>query len=229
MGANIIIDAVLAILSLLIIVKFTARGFLRSILDTLKVPVAALIAYIVRIPVAKMFHSWFMKDGIVKWVRSSLEASLEGNDTFINFVELYEDAPKLFTEFLAKFGLGDVSILKGMETASMQQLDELSLDIGSSISMFLSTVLAVLCLFIITMIVLIIFVKMIDSILKITAIKVINIILGFVLGVAIAIGFMWGVSFLLDLLVDVTNGFGGHLTEETLGDSMIVGMMREIF
>ena len=229
MSIHTIIDIVLSLLALLIVIKFTARGFLRSILDTLKVPVALAVAYIVRIPVAKMIDSWFMQDGIIKWVKSSLLDSLEGNDSFVNFIELYKDAPKVFTKFLAHFGLGDVSQLAGMETASNEQVNELATAIGSSISMLLSTVLAVVCLFIVNLIILAILVRLLDGVLKIGAIKVFNIILGFALGLAIAVVFLWGASFLMDLLVDATDGFGGHFTEEMLNDSMIVGIMKEFF
>ena len=228
MGINIIIDIVFGILSALIIIKFTMRGFLRSVLDSLKVPVAALLAYVVRIPFAKMIDNVFLREGIVKWVRSSLQSSLEGEDSLLDFVDLYKSIPKLYEGFLSKFGLGDVSTLGSMESASDVQLDSLSADIGEAISMFLSTIIAVVVLFVIIVVLLSILVRMTDGLLRVSAVKIINRLLGLALGVLFASVLVWALSFLMEILVGATNGFGGHLTKETLDKSMFVGLMKKI-
>ena len=229
MSTGTILDIIFLALSLIIIIKFTVRGIWRSIIDTLKVPAAFIIAYLVRIPVAKLIDSQLLRDGIVGWVRDSLYDSLEGTDTHVNFIGLYKSVPKLFTKVLSKFGLGDVSSIETLDTASETYVDDLAMQIGSSISMLISTVLAVIVLFIVILILLIILVKMSDGLMTFGAISFFNKFLGFVLGTAIAILFIWIASFILDLLIHLTHGFGGHLTEGDLNDSMVVGIVNEFF
>ncbi|MBO4983050.1 MAG: CvpA family protein [Clostridia bacterium] len=228
MTANTIIDIVLGIVALLIIIKFTVRGFLRSVLDTLKVFIAAFLAYIIRMPVANLVNSWFLQGKIVDWVRTSLNDTIAGADSFVNFQELYENVPEFFSVVLSAFGLGDVSNLGTLEQATSEQVEELSLSIGSSISMLLSTVIAVIVLFIVALIILSIVIKLLDGLMNFTAVKAINRILGFVMGVALAGGVIWLVSYGLDFLIDMTGGFGGNLTHETVNESMLISIIKTI-
>ena len=228
MSANVIVDIVFAIVAALIIVKFTVKGFLSSVLDTLKVFFAAIIAYLVRIPVAKLLDSWFVNEKVVSSVRDSLMKSVEGNDSLINFVDLYKNWPGLFNSILAKFGLGDVSNLEKIDGDSAALVDGLSTEIGSALSMLLSTVLAVIVMFIILLIVLSILVKIFDALTQVKAIKVINRILGFVLGAALAVLVLRLGTAVIELLANWTKGFGGGLTVEILNDSMLVGLVKLI-
>ena len=228
MSANIIIDIVLAVIALLVILKFTIRGFLRSVLDTLKVFVAGFIAYFLRISVGKLIDGWFMNKSIVGWVRNSLATTAEGGDSFINFADLYKSVPQFFNTVLAYFGLGDVSTLDSINGASQEQIDALAVDIGSSISSMLSMVLAVIVVFIVALIVLSIVVKLLDNLMNFTAVKIVNRILGCALGVAFAALLLFLVTYALNFLVGVTNGFGGKLPQEVLDSSMIVSLMKLI-
>ncbi len=228
MSANIIIDIALGIVALLIIIKFTLRGFLRSVLETLKVFVAGFLAYLIRMPVANLINSWFMQAKIVDWVRSSLQNTIEGVDSLVNFKELYENVPEFFSVVLSAFGLGDVSTLSTLEQATAEQVEELSLSIGSSISLLLSTVIAVIVLFIVALIVLSIVIKFLDGLMNFTAVRAINRILGFVMGVALAGAIIWLVSYGLDFLIDMTNGFGGKLTHEIVNESMLISIIKNI-
>jgi len=227
-SASVILDIILGVLALLTIVKYTFRGFVGSILDIVKVILAAILAYLIRIPVAKLFDLWFMNDSIVGWVRNSLTAALEGEDTFINFISLYKNVPGFYNTVLAHFGLGDVSALDGLQSASYEQIDYLSMEIGSAISYMLSTALAVLVLFIVILITLSILVRFIDGLLVVSSVNKLNRILGFVLGVAVAFAMVWITSFVLEFLADVTGGFGGNLTREDLNKSMIMGLVNAI-
>ena len=229
MSASVILDIILGVLALLTILKYTLRGFVGSILDVAKVILAAILAYLIRIPVAKLFEIWFMNDSMVDWVRNSLTATVEGNDTFIDFISLYENVPWLYNSVLSHFGLGDVSALETLsDTASYAQIEELSIEIGLAISNMLSTILAILVLFIIILIVLSIIVRLIDDLLIVSSVSKLNRLLGFALGVAVAFAMIWIISFVLEFLVDVTSGFGGNLTREDLDKSMLIGLVNTI-
>ena len=226
--AGVIIDISLSVIALLLIIRHTMKGFFATILDSAKGFVAAILAYLLRIPVAKLFDAWFMREGIVKWVNNSIIASVEGNDTFVDFIALYENVPWFFNSFLANFGLGDVSALDGMESASYAQIYEISYELGSAISYALATVLAVIALFIVIFFALIAIVNLLDNLVDVSSLGKINSILGFVWGVAVSFALIWISSFVLELLSDITNGFGGGLTREDLNKSMLLGMVNAI-
>ena len=228
MSVNVVLDIILGVIALLIIAKFTIRGFLRSVLDTLKVFIAGFLAYLIRIPVANLINSMFLQGKIVDWVRSSLQNTVSGSDSLINFQELYENVPEFYSVVLSAFGLGDVSDLEILERATNEQIEELSFNIGSSISLFLSTVLAVIALFIVALIVLSIVIKLLDGLMNCTAVKAINRILGFAMGVLLAGAIIWLVSYALDFLINMTGGFGGNLTHETLEQSMLINIVKTI-
>ncbi|MBE6673850.1 MAG: CvpA family protein [Ruminococcaceae bacterium] len=228
MGANVIIDIVLAVIALLVILKFTVRGFLRSVLDTLKVFIAGFVAYLLRLSVGKIFDGWFMNKSIVGWVRNSLLATAEGGDAIVDFADLYNSVPEFFNTVLTYFGLGDVSKLESIGSASSEDIEALAVDIGSSISSMLSMVLAIVAVFIVAIIVLTIVIKLLDNLTNFTAVKVVNRILGFALGVAFAGLILFAVSYALNFLVGVTNGFGGRLPQEVLDQSMVVNLMKLI-
>ena len=228
MAAGVIIDIIFSAITVLLVLKYTLKGFFASILDSAKGFVAAILAYLLRIPMAKLFNAWFMREGIVNWVNNSLIASVEGNDTFVDFVSLYEKMPWFFNSFLASFGLGDVSDLSGMDSASYDQIYDISYEVGSAISYALSTALAVLVLFIIIYIVLLFVVRLLDGVVEASSLGKINKILGFVWGLVVSFALIWISSFVLELLSDITNGFGGALTREDLNKSMLLGMVNAI-
>lgn len=228
MTAGIIIDIIFSIITVLLVIKYTLKGFFAAIFDSAKGFVAAILAYLLRIPVAKLFDAWFMRDGIVKWVNNSLIASVEGNDTFIDFVSLYEKMPWLFNSFLANFGLGDVSALDGMESASYEQIYNISFEIGSSISYALSMALALVVMFVVIYVALMIVARLLGDLVEASSLGKINRILGFLWGIAVSFALIWISSFVLELLSDITGGFWGGLTREDLGKSMLLSMVNAI-
>ena len=228
MNVSTVLDIILGVVSLLIIVKFTVRGFLRSVLDTLKVFIAGFLAYLIRIPVANLINTLFMQEKIVGWVRTSLQNTIAGADSFVNFQELYENVPEFYSVVLSAFGLGDVSDLAILEKATAEQVETLSVSIGSSLSLLFSTVIAVIVLFIVALIVLSIVIKLLDGLMNCTAVKAINRILGFAMGVVLAGAIIWLVSYALDFLINMTGGFGGNLTHEQLSESMLVSIIKNI-
>ena len=76
MNFGIIVDIALLVIAIFIIIKFTIKGFFSSILDVCKLGLSAIIAYIVRMPLAKLFSSLFMKNAMKSVVKTSCEAYL---------------------------------------------------------------------------------------------------------------------------------------------------------
>ena len=107
MNFGIIVDIALLVIAIFIIIKFTIKGFFSSILDVCKLGLSAIIAYIVRMPLAKLFSSLFMKNAMKSVVKTSCEAYLNTDlaKISIDISALHEQTPEFFEKFLTKFGL----------------------------------------------------------------------------------------------------------------------------
>lgn len=229
MNFSLIVDIVLAVVAVLLIIKFTLKGLVKGVLDGLKVFLALVIAILLRIPAAKLFDGWFMNKSIVGWVENSLFKSIEGNDTFVDFIELYNTAPQLYHKFLVGFGLENPDSLQNIDVATNETVKEIAVDLGSSVSLFLSTIVAVIAVFILAIIGLTIAIKLFDMLTKFPVIRTLNRILGFALGVCVAYVTLWGAVYVLEFVV---NQFGNMapevLNEGELNESMVVGFFNTV-
>ena len=229
MDLSLVVDIALSVITLLLVIKYTLKGFVKGVFDSFKVVLASVIAYLIRMPIARALDSWFMNSAIVNWVENSLLNSLKGEETFINLVELYKNAPLLFENVLVKFGLKDPSCLNNIESASDDVVHEVAVDLGSSISMLLSTTLAVIAVFIIAVIAISIVARLLDSLTKFSFIKVVNKLLGFVLGVVASLAVIWVTIYVLEFLVNTFGGVAPQvLNQEELNESMVFGIFRSI-
>ncbi len=158
MSISLIIDLALCLISIVLIIRYTCKGAVRSILSYVKVFLAIGLAFVLRNPVATLLNKMFMKDSVTDWVHNSLVASASGTETNgLNIVELYQNTPSFFTNILSKFGIDltdfDAAI-EALPYASEEQIAELSANIGGSIALMLSTILAVVIVFVLAIIVL---------------------------------------------------------------------------
>ncbi|MBQ4108787.1 MAG: hypothetical protein IJC80_05240, partial [Clostridia bacterium] len=107
MSAGLVIDLCLLIIAAYIIIKFTVKGFVSSILDASKLILSVFISFIVRVPVARFFCSLFMDKIMFSAVESSLEAYLESDTAkiTIDITSLAKNTPEFFEKLLTKFKL----------------------------------------------------------------------------------------------------------------------------
>lgn len=235
MNPSTILDIVLLSFSVLIIIKFTVEGFFSSVLDLCKGFLAIVIAYIMRISLANLFMSLFMKKAMVSLVLSSLElySGSSQNMAGIDIETLQNNTPELFETLLTKFGLDYPEFLSDFEEyfikGNQEVVSSLSENVGGAIAMLLSLALALFVGLIVAYVILSIIVHFILKLTKFEEINKANKWLGLILGVVIAILVMWGVTVLVQLSIGILGPvlpqyFNTNLTE----GSMIVGIFRYI-
>ena len=240
MSAGLIVDIVLVVITILVIIKFTIKGFFSSILDVCKLALSLLIAYLVRIPIAKLFCSIFMNKVMYGVVEKSINAYLESDFSkvgiLIDIDSLVTEKTGFLEKFLVKFGFDyesfsvqfdGISQKTGDELAS--SIDSISLNLGGAIAMLLSVVLALIIAFVVAYIALIILAKVLENLTKFDGIKQANRILGAVVGVIIAVLILWGASMGLLALVEFVHPVAPNVINPDLTEkSMIVGIFKNI-
>ncbi len=235
MSPGLIIDICLVAVSAFIIIKFTLKGFFSSILDVCKLGLSAIIAYIVRIPIAKLFSSLFMERAMKSVVNTSLEAYLNTDlaKISIDISALHESTPEFFEKFLSHFGLDYEKFFADLSDLTQNQnreaIDPIVDNLGPAIAMLLSIVLALIVGFVVSYIALIIIAKLLENLTKFDGIKTANRWLGFALGVVISLLIMWLVSMGLLALVEFVSPVAPNIISSNLTEgSMIVGLLENL-
>ena len=178
--------------------------------------------------VANMFNSMFMSKTIYNWVYSSLTGKIEGISEAVDFVQIYEEAPQFYSDILAFFDLNFSEFEKAIADLGHHNVADVTEMIANPLANMLSTFIAVIAIFIISMIVLYFIVKLLNNITKIKIIGVINSILGIALGVLLASVIVWGLSFVLEILIESIGPMYPEIINDSLTkDSMIINALKE--
>ncbi|MBQ7907475.1 MAG: CvpA family protein [Clostridia bacterium] len=231
---NIIIDIAMLVIAVIIIIKFTVTGFFRSVLDSCKLIISVVLALVLRVPVANLLGSLFFKNAIVGWVSTSLTSFCESNgQTASIFFTLYDgNESNFYNSILVKFG-ADIEQLSAdfdsLAEGKTSVIPSLSENIGGAMSSMICSIIAVLGVFLISLIILSLIVPLLDKLTCFDGIKSVNRLLGFVIGVVIAALVLWGMSLGLYTLSSYVGPFtAGYLDKETIDKSLIVGFFNKL-
>ena len=111
--------------------------------------------------------------------------------------KVFDGIPDWFVKVLTKSGVDDATIqtyLVEQNGASQELADTLVTGIGGQLSMLLSTIIAVIALFVVVQITLIFVGKLLENVSKLPVFRVLNIILGALIGAVISAVLMWLLS-----------------------------------
>ncbi len=235
MNPSTILDIALVVFATLIIIKFTVEGFFSSVLDLCKGFLAIVIAYLMRITIARLFFSFFMKKamGALVWKSLELYSSQDIESLGIDIKALQENNPEIFEKFLTKFGLDYPKFLNDFEAffvnGNKEAMDTLADNVGGAIAMLLSTILALFAGLILAYVLLSILVYLLLKLTKFEGVKTANRWLGFALGVVIAFLVLWGITMALQLLVQFVGPIlPQYISSDLTEGSMVVGIFKYI-
>ena len=211
-----IIDVVLLVATVVLVIRHTKLGFVKSVLETLKAFIAAILAFVFRVPLARFFDTSFMRNVANGWVYNSLIASANGQDPTFNLVTLYKDCPLAYTFLLSKFGLNTEGLgerLLDIENLTEEEINQLAVDIGGPISWLCSIILSMIAVFIVAILLITLIIWLSKFVTKLPVIKFLNRLLGAVIGLA------W--SLLLALGVGIVITLGSTFLPETIPPTII--------
>ena len=228
MSPSLIVDIILAIICIFVIIKYSIKGFLKTILDIARLVISVVLAIMFRGVVANLINSLFMSNSIYNWVYGSISKYVSGAQSRVNFVSIYEDAPEFYSEVLSMFGLDFYELKYSIENLTAETVEKTSRTIAGPLANMLSTLIAVLVIFIVSMIVLYFVVKLINKVTKMKLINVVNKILGVAFGIILAAAIVWGLSFVLEIVIDVAGPMYPDIINDSLTkDSMIINLLKE--
>lgn len=228
LSPSLIVDIVLAIISIFVIVKYSIKGFLKTILDIARLALSVLLAVMFRGVIADLLNKLFMTNSIHNWVYNSLTSKIGGISETVDFVQIYQNAPEFYSKVLASFDLNFEQFEEAINNLSAENVDNVTTMIAEPLANMLSTLIAVLAIFIVAMIILYFIVKLINNITKIKLIGVINRILGVGFGVLLASIIVWAISFLLQIAISTIGPMYPDVINSSLTEnSMIINILKE--
>ena len=228
LSPSLIVDIVLAIISILVIVKYSIKGFLKTILDIARLALSVLLAVMFRGVVADLLNKLFMTNAIHNWVYNSLTSKIGGISETVDFVKIYQNAPEFYSKVLASFDLNFEQFEEAINNLSAENVDNVTTMIADPLANMLSTLIAVIVIFAVAMIILYFVVKLLNNITKIKLIGVINRILGVGFGVLLASIIVWGISFLLQIAISTIGPMYPDIINSSLTEnSMIINILKE--
>ncbi len=212
MVASVIFDVVLFVFMICTILKFSFKGFIRGLMDILKMALALAIASLLRTPLTGLLNTWFMDSVMVDIMRSSLRGILENNPARI-YIDI-RDLPNNVKMLLVKNGLN----LEGfnseskllLENSDSSVVESLAQNTGSAFATFLSSAIAFVVSFVVLYIILSIICRLIGHSKRFEKIKPADRVFGVILGIIFAIVTMWKISQSALFVVDV---LGPHVPE----------------
>ena len=225
---SLVVDIILGIICICVIVKYSIKGFLKTVLDLGRLALSVILAIMFRGVVANLLNELFMSEAIYNWVYNSLISKIGGISEAVDFVRIYEDAPQFYSEILAVFDLDFYEFEEAINNLSGENVEKVSKMISEPLATMLSTLIAVVVIFVVSMIVLFFVVKLVDKITKIKLIGIINKVLGVCVGVLLSSVIVWLLSFVLQLVVETIGPMYPDIINSGLTeDSMIINILKE--
>jgi uncharacterized membrane protein required for colicin V production len=225
---SIIVDIVLAVICVCVIIKYSIKGFLKTVLDIARLGVSVLLAVMFRGVIADLLNNLFMTNSIRNWVYNSLTSKIQGISETVDFVRIYEDAPEFYSKVLAAFDLNFEQFEEAIKNLNPENVDNVTTMIAEPLANMFSTLIAVIAIFSVAMIVLYFIVKLISKITKIKLIGVLDRILGIGFGALLASILVWGISFLLQLAISTFGPMYPDIINSSLTEnSMIINVLKE--
>ena len=229
MSPSLILDIALAAVCIFVIVKYSIKGFLKTILDIARLVLSVVFAIMFRGLVAKLLNDLFMYNSVYNWVHGSILKYLDGAEEKISFVKIFESYPDFYGKVLTNFGLNYEDLQAQMENINEATADSLSKMISEPLANMFSVLLSVLVIFIISMIVLHFLFKLINKITKIKGINIVNRILCVVLGATLSVIIVWGLSLIIEILVGTLGPMIPNVfNEDLVRNSMVINLLREL-
>jgi hypothetical protein len=149
------------------------------------------------VPFAKLLGNLFFTRISEKWVSDAFSSTYNAETGLYDLYKVFDGIPNWFVKVLTKSGVDDATIqtyLVEQNGASPELADTLVRGIGGQLSMLLSTILAIIILFIVVQIALVFVGKLLENISKLPVFRVLNIILGALIGAVISAVLVWLLS-----------------------------------
>lgn len=205
---NLVLDGIFVLFIAFVIIRNCVKGFLSSLISLVKTVVAPVFAVVFNLPIARLISKIF--DGAcAKWIHKLLLTTkttelVEGVESVsYDVANIFDGVPNMVTRFILSAGeksdtvsLIDEFFGANPKMATLDELDVLSNALGARVALGISIIITFVLIFLVVEITLIIVGKLLNKLIqRVTMIKVINIVLGGLVGATIAILVTWAACF----------------------------------
>ena len=229
MAVSLIFDIIIAVISLIIIIRNAVRGFIKSFITLMKSVLAIFLAYLFNGPLARKLSEWFFSDLSRGWVKNiMLGTKKEGGYALY---EIFDGIPEWFTK---------VSISRGIDSDTVQNyfveenlateelVNDLSIPFGDALSMLISTVIAFVSIFVFIELILIAVGALLNKLGKISVWRIVNFVLGAAVGFVLSAVIAWLISLVIIYLFEFGNNYYPEIFNmQIIEESVIVSFFKE--
>lgn len=200
-----LLDILFGLIFILVIVIGVQRGFVRSIWGTVTLVGAFIIAYLF----GPAFGTYICENYILKYVTEYVHAEISGISAsgggLYDISALFDNLPEQFTELISNCG-ADIESLEmqfnDAVTVSRDELFEFATDIARPISITISHALAIVLIFIVSLLALWLIGLVVKAIVKCPIIRSLDRFLGFLFSILNGIVIVWMISIILGIFVE---------------------------
>ena len=229
MVVSLIFDIVIAIVSLIIIIRNAVRGFIKSFITLMKSVLAVFLAYLFNGPLARKLSEWFFSDLSRGWVKDIMLGTKEEGGYAL--YKIFDGIPEWFTKVSISRGIGSDTVQKyfvEQNLATEELVDELSIPLGDALSMVISTVIAFVSIFVVIELILIGIGALLNKLGKISVWRIVNFVLGASVGFVVSAVIAWLISMAIIYIFNFgSNYYPEIFNTQIIEESVIVSFFGE--
>ena len=222
--ASLIIDIVIALVCVIIIIKNAARGFIRSFMVFARTVLAILVAYIFNAPIARLFDDKVFNKLAQGWTIKAFEATANGEGMY-NVCNVFEGIPNWASNFALSKSLDEETLNKFFVEGAPATYDEMvsvSTALGNGLSWLISAAVSFVALFIVAEIVVAIIGALLNKLGQVPMLKVLNIILGAFIGIAISAVTAWLIALGVKWVIYFGNSYYPNIFSDEIIENSII-------
>lgn len=219
-----LIDLILILTFAFTVIFYTYKGFIKSCFGLCKYLIAFVIAHLFAPTLSEIIFDSFMYDSINRSVYNWMSDIISNAEAQLNIQEFINKFPEFITKLLENIGVSLNSLVENPESAPMTEeaLSNIATSVSSSIAEFISTALAYVSIFVVSVIVLTILVFILDKICKLPVLKQLNKTLGCIFGIICAIINVMAVCAIITLVLNIVGIEKPELIPDIISDKTIV-------
>ncbi len=226
-----LVDVILAALLVLFAVRGVKKGLIKSLCGALVTVVAAVVALNFSAPVAEYFRSTFVYKQLTDNLNEKVEAYVN-TVTTDSLGTLLEDEPTGLSALLAGFGTGTESVREKYEellaSGETQIASALSDYIVEPAAKTVSDALAVLAVFLVSLIALNLLILVLDLIFKLPLLNAANRLGGLVFGLLTGILAAFVFCTVVNLALPYLPGLGINLDSESVSNALLFSRLSSV-
>ena len=227
-----ILDALIIVIFLGTVIKYTRQGFVRSILDFGRTLFSAIAAWFLGPKLATVIAERVIGNRIIQKTYNFLASSFEGATDTFNLELLFDRAPDGFIQLVERFGgnLAELDAKYGhMTEATREDLVDLSHSIAQPITNIIASLCGYLLVFLAVSLCFVLLSGLLSKVFELPLLKQFNRVLGFLLGLVfgalntVIVTFI--ATYLLPFIAAITAAF---VAEDLIAGTKIFQIIAQI-